>query len=107
MPLYPSKVLRARERAPTPYSSTIFYLGLTFGVPQGVRNTSLAIIFLNVKAETLCNSNLLFFPELHNTLNILWTATSFNCMYPLMHVHTFHRPYGYPLFTLCPWQQMH
>jgi hypothetical protein len=30
MPLYPSIVLRARERAPIPYSSTIFSLGLTF-----------------------------------------------------------------------------
>jgi hypothetical protein len=29
-PLYPSKVLRVRERAPTPYSSVIFWLGLTF-----------------------------------------------------------------------------
>jgi hypothetical protein len=30
MPLYPSKVLRTRERAPTPCSSIIFCLGLTF-----------------------------------------------------------------------------
>jgi hypothetical protein len=30
MPFYPSKVLRTRERAPTPYSSAIFCLGLTF-----------------------------------------------------------------------------
>jgi len=30
MPFYPSKVLRARERAPTPYSSVVFCLGLTF-----------------------------------------------------------------------------
>jgi hypothetical protein len=29
-PLYPSKVLWARERAPTPYSSVVFCLGLTF-----------------------------------------------------------------------------
>jgi hypothetical protein len=29
-PLYPSKVLRAKERAPTPCSSVVFYLGLTF-----------------------------------------------------------------------------
>jgi hypothetical protein len=29
-PLYPSKVLQARERAPTLYSSIVFYLGLTF-----------------------------------------------------------------------------
>jgi hypothetical protein len=30
MPLYPSKVLQARERAPTPYSSIVFSLGLKF-----------------------------------------------------------------------------
>jgi hypothetical protein len=29
-PLYPSKVLRAKERALTPCSSIVFYLGLTF-----------------------------------------------------------------------------
>jgi hypothetical protein len=29
-PLYPSKVLWAKEHAPTPYSSVVFYLGLTF-----------------------------------------------------------------------------
>jgi hypothetical protein len=29
-PLYPSKVLRAKERAPTLYSSDVFCLGLTF-----------------------------------------------------------------------------
>jgi len=29
-PFYPSKVLYARERAPTPYSSIVFNLGLTF-----------------------------------------------------------------------------
>ncbi len=29
-PLYPSKVLRTRERASTPYSSAVFYLRLTF-----------------------------------------------------------------------------
>jgi hypothetical protein len=30
MPLYPSKVLQARERALTPHSSIVFCLGLTF-----------------------------------------------------------------------------
>jgi hypothetical protein len=30
MPLYPFKVLRTKERAPTPCSSVVFYLGLTF-----------------------------------------------------------------------------
>jgi hypothetical protein len=32
MPLYPSKVMRARERAPTPYFSVVFNLGFTFDV---------------------------------------------------------------------------
>ncbi len=30
MPFYPSIVLQAKERAPTPYSSVVFSLGLTF-----------------------------------------------------------------------------
>jgi hypothetical protein len=30
MPLYPSIVLRAKERAPTPCPSVVFSLGLTF-----------------------------------------------------------------------------
>jgi hypothetical protein len=30
MPFYPSKVLRAKERAPTPCLSIVFCLGLTF-----------------------------------------------------------------------------
>jgi len=30
MPLYPTKVLQAKEHAPTPYSSIVFCLGLTF-----------------------------------------------------------------------------
>ncbi len=47
-PLYPSKVLQAREHAPTPCSSVVFCLGLTFGVPQGVRSTSYWIYFLEV-----------------------------------------------------------
>jgi hypothetical protein len=34
-------------------------------------------------------------------------APSFNCKYPLMHVHTSHWPYRYPPFTLCSWQQAH
>jgi hypothetical protein len=38
MPLYPSKVLRAKELAPIPCSSVVFYLRLTFGVLQGVRS---------------------------------------------------------------------
>jgi hypothetical protein len=40
MALYPSKVLRAKERGLIPYSSVIFCLGLTFGIPQGVRSVS-------------------------------------------------------------------
>jgi hypothetical protein len=39
-PLYPSKVLQAKERASTLCSFDVFLLGLTFGVIQGVRSTS-------------------------------------------------------------------
>ncbi len=37
MPFYPSKVLQARERASTPYSSVVFYLGPTFGSLKELR----------------------------------------------------------------------
>jgi hypothetical protein len=43
-PLYPSKVLQARECDPTPCSSVVFCLGLTFGVPQGIRSASFNIL---------------------------------------------------------------
>jgi hypothetical protein len=45
MPLYPSKVLRARERALTPCSFVVFYLGLTFGILKelGVRHEHMRI----------------------------------------------------------------
>jgi hypothetical protein len=36
-----------------------------------------------------------------------WIAPSFNCMHPLMCVHTSHRLYGHPFFTLCSWQWAH
>jgi hypothetical protein len=49
MPLYPSKVLWAMDRALTPCSFVVFCLGLTFGVPQGVRSASLSI---NIKPNT-------------------------------------------------------
>jgi hypothetical protein len=39
-PFYPFKVLRAKKRAPTPCSSAIFCLGLTFGIPQRVKSAS-------------------------------------------------------------------
>ncbi len=38
MPIYPFKMMRAKERAPTSCSFVVFYLGPTFGVPQGVRS---------------------------------------------------------------------
>jgi hypothetical protein len=41
---------------------------------------------------------------LHNTLNTIWTTTSFNYKYLSMHVHTSHQCYEHPPFTLCPWQ---
>ncbi len=48
-----------------------------------------------------------FFSFFHNILNMIWTAPTFNCKYSLMRMHTSHRPYGYPPFTLCSWQQAH
>ncbi len=39
-PFYPSKVLRAKERASTPCSFVVFCLGLTFGVPQRIMSAS-------------------------------------------------------------------
>ncbi len=44
------------------------------------------------------------FNLLHNTSNTTWNT---HCRHLLMHVHTSHRPYGYPFFTLCSWQQAH
>jgi hypothetical protein len=39
------------------------------------------------------------FPSLfHNISNTTWIAPSLNCKSPSMHVHTSHRPYGYPFF---------
>jgi hypothetical protein len=42
-PLYPFKVMWAKECAPTPCFSVVFCLGLTFGIPQGVRSASTTI----------------------------------------------------------------
>ncbi len=39
----------------------------------------------------------------HIALNITWTAPSLNWKYLLMHVHTSHQFYGYPLLSLCSW----
>jgi hypothetical protein len=46
MPLYPSIVLRAKERAPTPCPSVVFNLGLTFESRKelGVRQLRLELI---------------------------------------------------------------
>jgi len=48
MPLYPFKVLRAKERAPTPCFSTIFSLGLTFESFKelGVRHLSNYVVLM-------------------------------------------------------------
>jgi len=43
----------------------------------------------------------------HNILNAAWITTSFNYKPPSMCVHTSHWFYGYPPFTLCPWQWTH
>jgi len=50
---------------------------------------------------------IIFLSFLHNVLNMAWTTTSFNCKPPSMCVHTSHRPYKYPPFTLHPWQWTH
>jgi len=48
------------------------------------------------------------FPSLfHKVSYTTWIAPSFNCRYPLMHVHTSQWPYGYPPLTLCSWQWTH
>jgi hypothetical protein len=51
MPLYPSKVLRAKECAPTLCSSVVFCFGLTFGVPQRVRSASRKVLIKNIHEE--------------------------------------------------------
>jgi len=48
-----------------------------------------------------------FFDFFHSASNMTWIASSFNCKYPLMCVHTSHRPYGYPPLTLCSCQRAH
>jgi hypothetical protein len=58
--------------------------------------------------STNLSNLLIIFPNfLHNTLYATWITSSFNCKYPLMCVHTLHRPYGYPLLMLSSWQRMH
>jgi hypothetical protein len=50
----------------------------------------------------------IIFPNFfHNALNVIWTTPSLNCEYPLMCVHTSHRPYGYPPLTMRSWQWAH
>jgi len=44
---------------------------------------------------------LIFF---HNPSNAIWSTLTFNYRYPSIRVHTSHRPYGYPPFTLYSWQ---
>jgi len=51
---------------------------------------------------------LIFFPNfLHNTSNVVWTTTSFNCGLPLMCVHTFHWPCKHLFLMLHPSQRAH
>jgi hypothetical protein len=55
MPLYPSIVLRARERAPTPCSSVVFNLGLTFESVKelGARHIKLTNSFIYTNQEQI------------------------------------------------------
>jgi hypothetical protein len=51
---------------------------------------------------------LIIFPNfLHNTSNVVWTTTSFNCGLPLMCVHTFHWPCMHLFLMLHPSQWAH
>jgi hypothetical protein len=51
---------------------------------------------------------LIIFPILlNNILKVIWIIMSFNCKYPSMCVHTSHRCYMCPFFTLCPHQWAH
>jgi hypothetical protein len=53
------------------------------------------------------NLLIIFLNFFHNTLDAAQTTTSLNCRIPLMCVHTSHRPYRYPFFTLHSWQWTH
>jgi hypothetical protein len=44
MPIYPSIMLRAKERALAPLPFDVFSLGLTFESHQGVESASAAIV---------------------------------------------------------------
>jgi hypothetical protein len=48
--------------------------------------------------------SIIFLSFSHIISNMTWTIISFNCKPTLMCVHTSHQPYGYPPFTLHPWQ---
>ncbi len=58
-------------------------------------------------STSLPNFSIIFPNFLHNILYGTWITPSLNCKHPLMCVHTSHRPYGYPPFTLCSWQRTH
>jgi hypothetical protein len=53
MPFYPSKVLRAKEHAPTLCSFSVFYLKLPIGVPQGVRSVSRPFIAIHPRRRVI------------------------------------------------------
>jgi hypothetical protein len=53
------------------------------------------------------NLSIIFPGFLLNVLYTTWTTPSFYCRYLSMCVHSSHRPYGFPPFTLCSWQQTH
>jgi hypothetical protein len=53
MPLYPSKVLEAKECASTPYSSAIFSFGLTFESLKDMGARHLPSIWLSLTISHL------------------------------------------------------
>ncbi len=53
------------------------------------------------------NFSIIFPSFFHSTLNVTPITPSFNCRYPLVHVHTFHWPYGYSPLMLHSWQRAH
>jgi len=79
-PLYPSKVLRAKERAPTPYSSTVFYLGLTFEPLFSVWDSHLnpSRSWEHVKDSNSQSGNSLGSVRIHS-LTLSYTPKSMRC----------------------------
>ncbi len=88
MPLYPSKVLQARECASIPYPSVVFYLGLTF--ESFKESESRHLSFATCPCVTMCKQ------MLHVTTNgclcnyfsnfdEVWSSFQLGCDYDLFH----------------------